>query len=230
MLWGNTWGGPWGSSLGPGPAAFCQLADDRVLVQMSDVTGNRNFRDMMCVFAEGFGEVQDVTNDVLAGFDLTTAAGVQLDAIGSLIGLARDDFSDTRYRTFLSIQVDLLRPAASASANWTGTHNNTLTLCRTFIGTGVANPIVLTNLPPYNLSLSIPGVLPAEVPLLTRFVCKSLYAGVYGFVLFASDTKVFGSDHGAVANEGIFGSVHGAVANAALFGHVAPVVGGARCC
>jgi hypothetical protein len=195
---------------------------------MDDTTGNRNFRDMMCVFAEEFGDISDVQNDVLAGFDLSTADGAQLDILGSWIGLPRQGFDDLRYRTFLEIQRDLIRPAASEGGNWTGTVNNTLTMVRTFIGP-VASPIILTNVPPYGFTMSIPGILPAEVPLLTRFICKSLYAGVNGFVIFAQDAFRFGSVHGAVVSEGIFGSVHGAVVGEAVFGHAA-AIGGAGAC
>lgn len=228
--WGFSWGSdsPWGGA-DAGPAEMCELADSRILVQMDDTPGTRNFRDFMCVLVGPFGHALDVLDDIESAFDMDTAVGDQLDKIGAWIDLPRQGFGDDRYRTFLQIQRDLIRGAAVDQVNWTGTHNNTLTMVRTFIGVGVPQPIILTNYAPYTFTISIPGILAEEVPLLTRFICKSLYAGVYGFVSFASDTKVFGSTHGAVANEGIFGSVHGAVGGAAVFGHVAPVGLGGAC-
>ena len=227
--WGFAWGSlsPWGGA-DPGPAEMCALSDSRILVQMDDTPGTRNFRDFMCLLMGPFGHVLDVFADMEKAFDVETAVGDQLDKIGSWLDLPRQGFPDHRYRTFLKIQRNLIRGAATDQVNWTGTHNNVLTICRTFIGP-VPSPITLTNIGPYGFTLNVPGVAPAEVPILAGFVCKSLYAGVFGFMVFASDDKVFGSVHGPVAGEGIFGSVHGPVAGAALFGHVEGVGAAGPC-
>lgn len=219
--WGTLYGT--GSLWGTGftQNAICADADSRVLVQMDDTVGNRKFRDMQCDYASSVGEFIDVCQDVQAGFDVTTAIGAQLDIIGSVIGLPRQGYDDTDYRRFLTIQSDILLAQARDDANWTGTSNNLLTICRTFIGTGVVTPVVLNNTPPYEYTLSVPGVSIADMQVLAGFLCVATYAGVRGLVYFSQGVdSSYGSVHGAATDEGVYGSVHGVVAGAAVYGGV----------
>ncbi len=217
-------GSLWGVDSGTGPVEFCKLADDRVLVQMDDTGGNRKFRDLICVFAEGFGHFSDVAFDVQDGFDLSTAVGVQLDAIGAVIGLPRQGFSDDRYRVFLQIQTDLVLSAAREDGNWTGTSNNILRICRTFIGPA-AGTINLINIPPYNFRLSIPGITLAELDILKNFLCVALYAGVLGRVIFvvAPDSLWDSDTVGPIPDGGIWASSSVAVSPSAVWGFSFPI-------
>ena len=229
--WGSPWGlgFPWGYGGGPGPAAFCLNAQERILVQVDDTSGNRLFRDYMCEIVKGFGQFMDVCDEVIAGLDIDTAQGEQLDLLGAWIDLPRDGFNDTRYRTFLQIQRDLIRTANVADFERTGTGNNILELTRTFIGPS-ANPIILTNYAPLAFTMTIPGVVLSELPLLTRFICQAVDAAVYGHVVISLDPdSLWGSVNVAVANEGIWGSVNVAVATEAIWGLTVPI-GGACCC
>ena len=217
-------GSLWGVDSGTGPAEFCQLADDRVLVQMDDTGGNRKFRDLICVFAEGFGHFSDVAFDVQDGFDLSTAVGVQLDMIGAVIGLPRQGFPDDRYRVFLQIQTDLVLSAAREDGNWTGTSNNILRICRTFIGPA-AGTINLVNLPPYDFRLTIPGITLAELEILANFICVALYAGVLGRVIFTvAAESLWDSDTvGPIPDGGIWGSSSVTVSPSAVWGFSYPI-------
>jgi hypothetical protein len=176
---------------------------------MDDTTGNRDFRELLCVFLEGLGDYVDVAQDVANGFDLDTAVGDQLDAIGAVVGLPRQGFNDTRYRTFLRIQVDLLLSAVRDDANWTGTGNNILKIVRTFIGAG-GPPIVLTNLPPYSFNLTIPGITLAELDILVNFLCVALYAGVLGQTIFVLGPNSLwdSASVGPIPDGGIWCSAH----------------------
>lgn len=224
--WGITWGlgNLWGIPA-DGPTEFCQLAQDRVLAQMDDTPASRNFRDFMCIIGEKFGEFRGVMADIAAAFDINTAVGTQLDAIGSVVGLPRNGFPDIRYRTFLKIQVDLLLSAARDDANWTGTHNNILDICRTFIGPGVPDPIILTNNPPYNFTLSVPGLVLSELELLIAFICKALYAGVLGqvIIVLASDSLWDSFSVGPIPDGGIWCSASVAVVPCATWNFTVPI-------
>lgn len=217
MRWGGSslWGASsaWGASY-----EFCDLADDRVLVQMDDQTGNRKFRDLVCDFVEGLDLYAEEARLVGEAFDVDTATGVQLDAIGAVIGLPRQGFPDDRYRVFLKIQSDLLLSAARDDANWTGTINNILTICRTFVGPGPT--VTFQNLPPYSFSLSIPGVAADEIRILVRFLCVALYAGVYGqFIFIVAPDSLWDSDAvGPLPDGGIWCSTSVAVPNCATYG------------
>lgn len=210
MKWGlqaGPWGleALWGLDSGPGGEEFCALAEERVLIQMDDAPTNRKFRDLVCIFVEALGDFKDVADDVAAAFDLDSAIGEQLDFIGAVVGLPRQGFSDTRYRTFLQIQVDLLLSAARDEANWTGTHNNILKICRTFIGPG-PDPIVLKNFSPYSFTLDVPGLVLSELEILLTFICKAIYAGVLGQVtiILASDSLWDSDSVGPIPDGGIW--------------------------
>lgn len=228
------WGTPWGTcslwGVGVCQDEICDDADGRVLVQMDDTVGNRLFRDLQCDYVSSVGHFIDVAKDVEAGFDVDTAIGAQLDIIGSIVGLPRQGYGDTDYRKFLQIQTDILLAQAREDANWTGTGNNLLTICRTFIGTGVAQPILLVNITPYAFELSIPGITIADATVLVGFICVSLYAGVFGHAIFslASDS-LWGSENVAVPSVGTWGSENVVVAGASTWGLTIEVGGGNSC-
>jgi hypothetical protein len=206
-------------ALVPGLETFCQLADERVLVQIDD-ENDRVFRELVCVLAEQPGRFYDVTLALRAAFDLDSAVGAQLDLIGAWIGLAREGFTDTRYRVFLSIQAQLLLSAQRVDSAWTGTGENILTIARTFLGPGV-DPILLVNEPPYSYELTVPGLVLSEAFLLARFLTIANYAAVLGLMLISLGIGgVMGSSSVAVTGAGIMGSASVAVAGAMIMGTV----------
>jgi hypothetical protein len=220
-LWGV--GSLWGIDQDPNGALYCQLADDRVLIQMGDATANRQFRDFLCMFVEQLGEDVTVLQDIAAAFDLDTAQGEQLDMIGSLLDLPRQGFDDDRYRTFLQIQVQLILSAMRDEANWTGTHNNILEICRTFIGP--FGSISLQNLSPYSFVLSIPSITdPVELGILISFLCKALYAGVLGQIIQTLGPDSLWSSDSVVIPEGaIWCSASVAIPGCATWGTTTPI-------
>lgn len=225
MKWGlqaGTWGlnASWGVESGPGEDQFCEIADTRVLVQMDDATSNRKFRDFICDLVGPLGHYADVGEDVSEGFDLDTAIGAQLDKIGEVVGLARQGFADDRYRTLLEIQIDLLLSTQREDGNWTGTGQNIIDIARKFIGTTV-DPVVLQNFPPYDFTLTVPSLTLADAPHLFSFLCKAIYAGVLGQVIFtlASDS-LWASTAVVVTGGGIYCSASVAVAGCATWGTV----------
>lgn len=230
----SVWSTPYGScSLwGSGVCQddICELADGRVLVQMDDATGNRRFRDLICDYVTLTGQYIDVAKAVQAGFDVDTAVGDQLDKVGSVVGLPRQGYDDTRYRVFIQIQTEILLAQARDDANWTGTSNNILTICRTFIGAAVPQPVVLHNINPYAFTLSVPGITVAEANVLVRFICIALYAGVFGHIIFSlAPNSLWGSENVAVPSVGTWGSENVAVGGASTWGMTIQVGGGQSC-
>ncbi len=230
MKWGTQvgqWGKAalWGVGTGDGPTEFCDLADDRVLVQVDDEPTNRDFRELVCIVVEGLGHYKDVAEDVAAAFDVDTAVGEQLDFIGTIVGIQRQGFPDARYRDFINIQIDLILSTVRNGANWTGTVNNILDICRTFIGTGVPDPIVYTATPPYSFKLTVPGVTPAEMGVLVNFLCIALYAGVLGQSIFtlASDSLWDSFSVGPITDGGIWASASVVVAPSSIWGLTIPI-------
>lgn len=210
--WGHPWGlcNPWGVLSGPCVDLLCELSEQRILVQMDDQTGNRKFRDLMCIFVDPFGEYADVANDVGLGFNLETAVGQQLDFIGAVIDLQRSGFDDDFYRTILRIQAEILR--GQTDGDWTGSVNAILTMVRTFIGPAVITPIEYVLVPPYSFQLIIPAVLtPTEIKVLFRLICRAIYAAVLGFLefVFPGDNLWDSDPGGVVAQGGIWCSAHG---------------------
>jgi hypothetical protein len=196
---------------------LCDLTDERILVQMDDSEGNRNFRDLMCQLSIGAQQYRDVALAVRDAFAVGDAVGAQLDAIGSVVGIAREGQTDARYRDIVRIQIDLLLSAQRAEAQWTGTSENLLTIARRFIGATVA-AIVLTNFLPYGYQLTVPDLAYADAALLGRFLATATYAGVRGQLLvLLDDASNWGSSAVAVSGAGIYGSASVAVSNEALW-------------
>jgi len=227
MIWGGTWGLLWGlgGALEPGPWEVL-ASDQRPLEQMDRRDASRNFRRLLGIFGSAVDEYIEVAQDVIASVDIDTATGDRLDKIGAVIGLPRQGYADARYRELLKLWRLVMLPARREGAQWTGTGDNILAICRAFAP--AAGTITLTNLPPYAFTLSVPGVPPEDVPLLFRFVCKALYAGVLGRAYVGSTNgSVLGSVHGPVVNEGHFSSVHGPIGNLPLlFGATFSTSGG----
>ena len=218
--WGKPRGlnSPWGIGPGPNAIAFGELAKCAPLIQMNSEPP-AIFRDVQCIFAERWGNFVDVMLDVLEGFDLDAAQGAQLNAVGSMVGLPRNGFGDDRYRVLLNIQIDLILSARRGEANWTGTVNNLLRICRTFIGP-TGNPIIYVPKPPYDFELTIPDIATIEEFLaLFRFLCIATYAGVLGRAVFLlPGGQVWDSGSvGPLPNGGIWGSASVAVAGSGIW-------------
>lgn len=226
MLWGlgSRWGSLsfWGLGSGPGPDEFCDLAQSRVLVQMDDTPGNRNFRDLVCEFSKPLGNFRDVCREIIAtAFDLDNTTGVGLDAIGEIVGLPREAEPDARYRELLRIQIELILSQDREGAEWTGTSENIIRICRLFIGPTPGQPVVLINTPPYDFTLTVPTITLANFDRLFRFLCKALFAGVLGNIKFPlAPNSSWASVSVAVPNAGIYCSTSVPIAGCAQYGTV----------
>jgi hypothetical protein len=203
--------------LDPYLQTFKELGDCRVLSQMDDAFGARNFRDWMQIVACQPGRLFDVINGLKAALELPTAVGAQLDLIGAIVGLAREGATDAQYRIYLEIQTELLLANVRDEAEWTGTGENLLRIVRTFIGSA-AGAITLSNLPPYSYHLTIPvGLTVTQALLLARFLRIATYAGVLGFFDFALGADTWGSASVAVATAGTWGSASVVVAGVSIW-------------
>lgn len=226
MRWGLPWSflSKWGIPRDPNVDDICKLADERVLVHMNDEPANRKFRDFICDIIEPLGAFITVCRDVEQAFDLENASGEQLDFLGNVLDLKRQGFNDPDYRRFLQIQRDLILSSARAGSNWTGTTNNVLAICRTFVGPG-GGTITIVNFGAYNFELSIPSITdPAEFAILNRFICKALYAGVLGQIIEVFDAfSLWNSDDVVVAGGGIWCSDDVVIPNCATWAQSTPI-------
>lgn len=199
-FWGEAWGEDfyWGLST-PGEDWACELAQARLL-HWHPQAGN--LRKWVCAFAEEIGANLDTLLAVLGAFNLEFAIGEQLDAIGSIVGLPRSGAVDSRYRTFIGIQIKLILSARRDGGNWTGTVNNLLAICREFVGP-TATAITITNLPPKAFVLSIPDITDTmELSVLISFLTKATYAEVLGYVVIALGENAVWSDDDVVVPDG----------------------------
>ncbi len=207
-------GGPTGAEEGadltamiPNLITFATLADDRALVQMDDAPGSRAFRDTLQALAAQPGHFRDVAFQIKSAFELQTGVGDQLDKIGAVVGLTREGFTDTRYRVFLEIQIELLLSASRTDAEWTGTIPNIIRIARKFIGTGVADPVVYTGYPPYSYVLQVPGLILSEAGLLARFLTTANYAAVRGLlIVIISADSLWESNVAPITDGGVWES------------------------
>jgi len=203
------------TALIPDLITFPEYADSRALVQMDDTAGNRDFRDFLRVLAEQAGRFRDAGLLAKASFDLASAAGDQLDAVGSSVGLAREGWLDSRYRVFLEIQTELMLSSSRGDAEWGGTCENILRIARKHVGPD-ASAITLTNYPPYSYLLQVPDLDLAEGGLLARFLATANYAAVLGMliVLIAEGSR-WESDVVPLAQGGTWESAVAPIAGAA---------------
>jgi hypothetical protein len=216
---GSPWGlgFPWGAPQ-TGADYGCTLAQSGILAQSQ----GGNFSDWMCAFGEEIGSCFDVLTDIMNAYSLEYAVGAPLDVLGSILGLPRSGFGDTRYRTFLFIQRDLVLGAASEDGNWTGTGENIITICRRFIGPASGDPIVAMTAPPYAFILTVPDVsTQLEMLILVSFLRKAIYLAVLGYIEFAAaGDPYWASASVSVTDAGIWGSASVAVAGEALWSYV----------
>lgn len=66
-----------------------------------------NFKNLLSTYTEESQEIENVAFDLLNGFWLSTATGVQLDAIGEIVGVARQGASDVIYRVRIRARIKL---------------------------------------------------------------------------------------------------------------------------
>lgn len=176
-FWGSPWGGefPWGDGP-PGPFELqdCETAECRALMQFRGLS-TRNMLDLLCIIGGQFGKLRDDLTDIRNAFDLDTAVGDQLEIIGNNLGLPRNGLDDTDYRRFINIQILLILQS-------TGSGPNIIAIIRTYLG-ATANPVIFTNAPPYQFSISAIDMTEADWEILIPFLRKALIGGVLGIAL-----------------------------------------------
>lgn len=196
---------------------FAELCERRLLSQNDPDGALRVFASTL---SNGPARIYDVALAMKDALDLESAVGHRLDLIGGIVGLPRNGFEDSRYRTFLSIQTKLLLARARADTAWTGTGANLLEIARTFIG-DTPNAIVLTNAPPYAYQLDIPDLTLDEASLLVAFLNIATWAGVRGVITAVlADESLWDSSALSITDGGIWGSSAVTVTGAAVWGSV----------
>ncbi len=157
--WGS--GDPWGS-----PSEFAATMLSRLLMF---VRHGPRFRGLVNALATRTGDLLAAQESVLAAFDVDTAVGAQLDRIGGIMQLPRLGYGDTRYRSLLKVQIDILLSSTGASE----------TLLRVFEAiTGAPADEYEEH---YPAQFVIGGYVdPADATLLADFLRRAKGWGVYG--------------------------------------------------
>ena len=118
--------------------------------------------------------LRDITADVL--FNIDTAIGVQLDQIGTIIGIAREARTDVAYRIILRTQALLVLPERRTQAKL-------MEIIRSLMDTD-PGAIVYSQFPPKSYKLTIAtatlDTLMSWVPILRRTRPAS-YVGILGW-------------------------------------------------
>jgi hypothetical protein len=152
---------------------------------------------VISVLGDEIQQLEDVTHDLVAERLLETADGVQLDAYGKVLGLARNGLDDETYRAVLLVVVRANRAS--------GTIPVIIDVVETLLTAHLSLPVVYTPLHPacYSVSWVIDtatgdvdaGLLSALVQLQTDMrpagVCLELSQGVS----VAPEGNYFGFDH-----------------------------------
>ena len=119
----------------------------------------------------------------------TTAIGSNLDAIGKLVGQARNGLADVDYRTYI---------AARISANRSmGLAEDLLRVAKTLIGNALA-VITLSYGGPGTVIMRVTGITRTDIQgqALASFVQTAIAAGIRVLVIYSSVTPVFRYDVG----------------------------------
>jgi len=85
-------------------ANHCQLALDRLAEQYKN---QPNLANVICTFVQQLQELEFAFQDLILGFDLDTASGVQLDGIGEIVGISRNSPDDSVYRNDIINQIGI---------------------------------------------------------------------------------------------------------------------------
>lgn len=152
--WGSEWGEYWGDHVSTG--------SDRIL---QFCRGDR-FSALMNLFADRTDDMIATAVEIQQAFDLESATGDRLDKLGEILVRPRRGLNDTRYRTLLQIQVQLLLTSAST----------TPTIQRIVeLYTGAAPTEYAEN---YPMGYSIGALIndPADLPLLEQLINEATSA------------------------------------------------------
>lgn len=127
--------------------------------------------------------LESALGQLLSERGLDTAAGAQLDVLGSVVGVARGAFDDATYRIWLRARIRLNLSS--------GGGDDLLELFRLVVE--ASNTLTLLELPPAGFELHVGGALPFSGELGARFLREARAAGVTGQIVWseAADADTF---------------------------------------
>lgn len=175
---------------------YLQLAQARVLTQFKNKTVINN---LLTIFINQIQSFETALMQVMQNIWIDTAAGVQLDGLGKIVGISRDGLTDDEYRNAIRIQI-----AINVS---NGTPNVVINLLQLITGQPVVQLI-----PQYPASIYLWINVDTIDPLVTSTLNQILPAGV-GFeatigtspFVFEGDINGFGLGSCFVANDPLAG-------------------------
>lgn len=198
------WGFEWGD-------AFWGEEQLDVRSRLLKFVRSPNLTALVQTFADRTEDLLDATSDVAAAFDLDTAVGLQLDVIGEILQLPRYGYADSRYRTLLKIQAQLVLSS-------TTTTPVILEIVELFTGhppTSYAEHYPMA----YEVGAQLDD--PTDAALLLEILGKAT-AAAYGYSVIVTDADAMFWDFegDALADAGIWDFEGNAVTGAGTWGHM----------
>lgn len=165
-------------------------------IALSNATDLKKF---LAIFLEKIQEIEDVMVDVRPSvlFDLDTAIGAQLDALGEILQLRREGWSDDTYRIYLRTQSMLILPDRR-------TVNNLLTVARTLMDSP-AGDIAFSEWPPKSFFLSVEADIDDVALWKQKFFERCRPATYAGYTIWLPEVSFGYDDLDAVATTDVEG-------------------------
>lgn len=157
-----------------GPALLIDLFRDQVAI-----------RALVEACALEVQELEDAVKADSLAFDIITAVGDQLDAIGQILGIDRQGLIDDPYRVQLQARVVLLTSS--------GTRENINALVRLLlISSGIVSPnFFIRQLPPLSIEVEVRSIFTGDEQKLADLLRSAVAAGVEFRLRLAQATPIF---------------------------------------
>lgn len=97
---------------------YCGQAIGRLIEQYED---KEDLKKYLCILTQPFQELELVFGDLLQFRSIDTAAGVQLDLLGDIVGADRNGLSDAQYRDLIRFQAAINFSSGEAESVITAT-------------------------------------------------------------------------------------------------------------
>jgi hypothetical protein len=130
-----------------------------------------NFEALLSAIVAPMQDIEDAAFAVLTERAIDTAIGAQLDAIGVIVGLARNGLTDDVYRRYLRAQI--------ATNNSEGTTNEILNIARLVVHDLTVSLVIVPHYPAaFSLVIAGAGVTADIAAIVAAFVARAKSAGV----------------------------------------------------
>ena len=148
-------------------------AKDRLIEQYRDAEKLPNFHAVLEIFSQRFQGVETILEDWNKDVSIFDAVGIQLDKIGTIVGLARvSGQTDDKYRSLLFIKI--------MQNNAQGTGEQLITVTKLLTGATIVQYVNLFNAT-VSLYLNV-DINPTNDPDVAQFFYENIHSVIMGAV------------------------------------------------